>query len=269
MKLCHAFHTQKLQLYYGELSPDSARRLREHLEACSDCRHEWHLLQQDMKLLNERFRPDPGKAFWAGYWDTLAERMNRESQERLTEKKRFSRSFPAFPAVILRPAAAISLLVIGILIGRHLLPEPVSRNAAPAAAGSLISGNDARRRTVALLNQSKVMLLGFANFDVDDEDISSLDVPLQRQKSAAMLKQASSLRQQLDSSTDGRLERLLDDLEFILLQIANLEEKDGKAAVEVIRSSVDERSILFKITYQEIKETRRQAESGSPMKNTV
>ncbi|MBN2415833.1 hypothetical protein JXO52_08315 [bacterium] len=270
MKQCRTFRKMKLRLYYRELEPDTARTLLRHLETCSGCRDEWRQLSLDMELLTERSRPDPGKAFWAGYWDKLAARMQRESRQAGGRKEsRLNVGSPVVPVRLIQPVAAVCLLVLGIIIGRHFMPADSSPRSVDGSAGFVLSPQDARQQSVALLGQSKAMLLGFANFDAREGDISTLNVPLQREKSATMLKRASALRQQLRSPEDGRLERLLADLEFILLQIANLEDEDGNTAVEIIRSSVDERSILFKITLQEIKEARQPHDSGPPENSTV
>ena len=51
------------------------------------------------------------------------------------------------------------------------------------------------------------------------------------------------------------LRALIDDLEVILLQIANLEAEHDVPAIELVRSGVDRRGILLKIQVEQMRRT--------------
>jgi hypothetical protein len=77
-----------------------------------------------------------------------------------------------------------------------------------------------------------------------------LNLPLQKRKSEELLQEAAVLKKGLGSA-DRRLERLISDLEMVLLQIANLTSESDDAAIEIIRAGVEGRDILFKINLNE------------------
>jgi hypothetical protein len=89
-----------------------------------------------------------------------------------------------------------------------------------------------------------------------------LNLPLQKRTSEELLREAVVLKAGLGSS-DRRLERLVSDLELILLQIANLPADSGVSGIEVIKAGVEDGDIFFKINLSEV---RRPAErsSGGP-----
>ena len=65
--------------------------------------------------------------------------------------------------------------------------------------------------------------------------------------------EADVLKNDLTDSQQHRLQKLVADIEMILLQIANLEETQDLPAVEMIRSSVDRKGIMLKINLEKMK----------------
>jgi hypothetical protein len=73
--------------------------------------------------------------------------------------------------------------------------------------------------------------------------------------------EAAALKKELGGA-DRRLERLLSDLEIILIQIANLEPDAGGSAIEVIRAGVEDGDILFKIRLNEARRPPEKSGAG-------
>ena len=88
-----------------------------------------------------------------------------------------------------------------------------------------------------------------------------MNLPLQKRTSEELLREAVVLKAGLRSS-DRRLERLVSDLELIMLQIANLSTDSDVSDIEVIKAGVEDRDIFFKINLSEVRPPRASRASG-------
>jgi hypothetical protein len=70
----------------------------------------------------------------------------------------------------------------------------------------------------------------------------------------------------LSDTHDRRLEKLVGDLELILMQIANLEEKEDLPEIELVKDGVDRKGLLLKINLEQMRtgrSTQQKAKSAS------
>ncbi|MBN4056134.1 hypothetical protein JYT20_00260 [Rhodothermus sp. AH-315-K08] len=156
----------------------------------------------------------------------------------------------------------MSILIIGVLLGQGMQqPEP-----ADIAAASPVSAEDAEMiaveaRAFSYLDRSKILLLGVVNFDPATEDPASLGSPHRSRLAQNLLQEASFLKTRLSRSDQQRLRALVGELEVILLQLANLEERVDIPDIEIVRDGVDRNAILFKI---DLEEMRRSLDALAP-----
>jgi hypothetical protein len=147
--------------------------------------------------------------------------------------------------------AAAALLILGVFIGREIFPPaagPGTDTGQPAVyAARQGAPEEVIRRTRHFIERSELMLLAIVNFDPDSEDYYTLDLPFQQQVSRELVQQAGSIKTGLKASGQKRLQNLIDDLEVILLQVANLDPGQNRSAVSFIKDGVKNRGILFKI----------------------
>ncbi|MBD3335863.1 MAG: hypothetical protein GF355_10140 [Candidatus Eisenbacteria bacterium] len=61
----------------GELTPEEAVRLREHLSVCSACRDELIQLQELKEVTDSMQPPEPSDRFWDLYWHNVYNRLER------------------------------------------------------------------------------------------------------------------------------------------------------------------------------------------------
>jgi len=157
---------------------------------------------------------------------------------------------------------AVLLVSLGILIGRTVLrprPEigPLARTTTtatgPGERAALETGSvepALAARASRYLRRSRVLLLGVINSAPMEEDPFRLNLPHQKKASEELLLEAVVLKNGFRGS-DRRLERLVSDLEMILLQIANLASDPEASDIEIIRAGVESRDLLFKINLRE------------------
>jgi hypothetical protein len=106
-----------------------------------------------------------------------------------------------------------------------------------------------------------VLILAVVNSGLQTEESLSLNLPLQKKASEELVIEAAALKKEIGSG-DRRLERLISDLEMILLQIANLKPDPDIAEIEIIRAGIESRDILFKIKLNEARTSTARSVAG-------
>lgn len=261
MKRCRKWNRLRAEALYDELDQKQKEWFENHLKECPVCAKEWDEIKFSLSLMDQRLRPEPDEVFWNGYWDRLTERINSEEMPSRHLSNRIDRILTFFRPVPVWAAGSIAaacLVILGIFLGRVIQPSGNIQNINKPVSGQNIQMASLRDQTADYLKKSKLILLGFANFDSDTEDIFALNLPLQKEKSDVLVKEAVYLKTALNETAENRLQRLIVDLEVILLQIANLETDQGLEAVEIVKSGVEKKGVLFKINIEEIKKISSQ-----------
>jgi hypothetical protein len=111
-------------------------------------------------------------------------------------------------------------------------------------------------RTWQYLDRSKVLLLGIVNTEPTAPDAAVLNLPRKQALARDLVAEAGRLQTELNTPAQQRMNDLVRDLEVILLQIANLEATHDLPAIEMVRSGVERRGILFKINLEAMQRTR-------------
>jgi len=250
---CRRFFPEAL---YQELAEDELRRFEEHLKDCPSCAAEFEKMKSTLRIMDQRVRREPDRRFWDGYWPKLASRLQEEEQ-----RKRQTSPLALLPKWAYQAAAAVVLIVLGIFLGKAFFTSPCPRI-------QQVAGKEAANilRAQNYFERSKVVLLALVNFNPKTKDPYGLDFPEQKRVSRELVLEAGYLKTQFSDPSQKRLRELVTDLEVILLQIANLEQQQGLAAVELVKQGVDERGVLFKMNLSEIwrdAQKNKEAKGGS------
>jgi len=244
---------------YGELTESQKGEFEAHLGVCPSCAAEYERLEMALKVMDERCRPEPGPEFWEAYWAKLATRIEKE-EHRLTG------NLISLPKWATRMAAAMLLIVLGVFIGRMLFRAPgldtqIAGQALPAPIGKQAADI---LRAQNYFERSKVVLLALVNFDPKTKDSYGLNFPEQKKVSKDLVREAAYLKGQFKSPAQKRLKALVSELEMILIQIANLDEHQEIAGVELVKRGLDESAILFKINLSEMWRDARANKNENP-----
>ena len=251
---------------YRELEPESRRLFDTHLESCSGCAATYVRLQSTLEVMDRRVQPDPGHGYWAGFWNRLSARMEREEEGR--RRGWLGRLFPSMPDATERWAyrgvVAAVLVVFGAVAGRVLIPGmgtgPESgAGGEPRVAVMEIRGGDAVVQTAAeacarqYIEDSQVLLLALVKFDPGTETEYLSDWSAEKKRSRELVSQAASLKENLNDPGQRRLRELVNELELIMIQIANIGSAADVESVELIRSSVNDRDVMLKINLEKLR----------------
>jgi hypothetical protein len=262
------------EAFYEELNAEQKKFLENHISICEGCESEYEEMTSALKVMEKRARPEPEQAYWNGYWNKLARRM--EDEKTLAPKsKSWWPAFTFVPKWAYQTAAALLLVSLGVFFGRMVFSPPVS-DTKQAHRPGLISqqgpGVELASRTQNYIERSKLMLLAIVNFDPETEDSYALNLPYQQQISKELVQEASYLKSKLADSGQRRLENLITDLEVILLQIANLESEYDFEAIDIVKEGVSRRGILMQINLTDIRRSiqkRNKSKSTQQPSNTT
>jgi hypothetical protein len=261
---CRSRKKGLVEALFEKEAPGARKAWEDHMDGCPKCASEFDGLTRILGLMDKHDVPDPGPAYWDGYWDRLEKRLDRESPAATAPSgsplRRGRRPFAPAPRWAWTAASAFALIVVGVLIGRLLpgRPGPAilesvggrSAAASDASYGELLDGAS------RYLDRSKVLLIGLVNADAENAAAAPLELAAQKKASGRLVREAAVLKSGLSRSAgpeDRRLARLIGDLEVVLLQIANLEAESDSAAVDVIRAGVRDRGLIFRINLGRIR----------------
>lgn len=244
--------------FFGELTGEDKSFLDRHLENCPKCRSE---LKENTALLSvitkkKSNEPDPG--FWDNYTANLHQRMQSEwggtptlQKLKLAAEKLTTLSVPTRA---LQGAAAVVLVIVGIVIGRlFFAPGPGDRNNERLTAGMNARQQETLRRTGSFIDRSRVILLAIENFDPETQSARAINLPYQKKISRDLVKQAVSLKQDLSVSRQRRLKELISELEIILLQIANMDPGSEMETLQLVKGGQYIRGMLYKIRINDLR----------------
>jgi hypothetical protein len=93
------------------------------------------------------------------------------------------------------------------------------------------------------LEKSELLLRAFRNLRLDDPNATA-DVTYERKQAQQLILQNMMLRREADSSGDVQVASLLENLEPILLDIANLPKKPDGDDIRVINERVERKNIV-------------------------
>ena len=247
-------HRQAQKLLYeclrGELEASDRSAIDRHLAECPTCSLELQALKSAVDTLDAHYvSPDSERPqeFWNAFAGQVEDRIRQRSAS--PRARRPLSSFIERALVMNRRRVALAgsvfaaalALVAGVVLLRQP-PRPVEQIAEQPAPHTETSIEPASERLHQYFRKSKVLLVGIANMRVDEAE--PIDLSAERRVSRNLIQEARYLQQQ---PLDRRSERLIGDLEKILIELANMKERDEAPNVEIIRGGIHQENLLFKI----------------------
>jgi hypothetical protein len=242
-----------IEALYHEWNEPQQKDFEGHLAGCAECRTAFGNLQSVAATMKQRVRPELTQAEWTIFWNELSAGINRSNdapRNRLFPWREIVEFFRFRPAIGYG-AAAVSILAVGILIGRLVLTGTPDLNTQLLSERlSEAERTILNQRAHNYLQRSKILLLGIVNGN--GVTPSSYDLSKQQEVSRMLVREAGTLQSELTEADQQQMKKLVGDLEVILLQIANLEESKDFPALEIVRDGVERKGLLLKINLEQM-----------------
>lgn len=239
MNACQPIRDTFASALYNELSTEERDQFQAHLATCEACTTEYTKLQATLATMDQRAQPEHDSAYWDNYWAKLTPKI--EASQTVTQEntpKTNNRKW------IYQFTAIAAILLIGVLLGYQLGQKPSTQ--AP------IAQSNAPSEIQRYLSRSEVVLLGLVNLDASHFDPAEMDLQHLQNVSRQLASDSDHIRRQLTDDKHQELQRLISDLEIIMLQISNLETQQNALGIDLVKSSVDHKSILLRINLEEM-----------------
>jgi hypothetical protein len=251
MKRCNRFKELIVDSLYGELAKKNKTFFEEHSRSCLTCAREYKEMSATLELVEQRPHPEMSETFWDNYLPGLQEKIDGEIKP--------GKSWAFNIRWVLYPAAAMLLIVSGIIIGRFLyspagqdfLDNPMASVRRPGAGPDVSVHFDNLRP----------MLIDYSNYSTA-EPASAFEpetVAVDKETLKRLMLENQLLKKAIGRSNDPALKQLMEDLEMILLELSNASSNGaGKQTIEDVQDLLEQNDILFKMkVYQNRKRSRR------------
>lgn len=220
----HISEEQLVLFYYGEAAAPAP--LEAHLAQCERCRAEYRALQTVLNTVDSAPLPERGPEYGAAVWSRIEKRVSGRNKIRW------------FPTWMWAPVAA-ALLLVAFFAGR------ISRR---PEAPTLASGQ-VRERVLLIavgdhLERSQMVLAEISNAP---EGKGTIDISNEQQMAEDLLDSNRLYRQTANSTGETAVANVLEDLERMLLEIANGPSHLDRAQLDELRQEIKDRGLLFKI----------------------
>ncbi len=248
------------QLYdyaMSALNDDARRNVEQHLSSCKQCSEALKELQQAIALLpHPSTQPSDEKdeAFWNRLALNVEKEVRRNNQPKVNNVGKIVESIRSF--FTLRPSYAYmiggslaTVLLAAVLFRWQPTESEQIADIQPVQNDSTIMLTNYQKnqeRVSRYFQKSRTLLVGLANMKTDDA--ANFDLSAEKTKARTLISEARFVKMQ---PINNRTERLVNDLERILIELANLEEANDIPNVEMIRSGIHQENLLFKIRMAE------------------
>ena len=260
MNTCKKYQNLLFELFYDELDADTKRELTAHIEGCGECGRHYAEVRSLLEDLQVRERPEPDSDYWESYWERLYPKLTGGRGKKhgvFARVKDMLASLTAQPLGALRLGLLVTASVfIGVLISKAFFFDGA---AIPPNGGVPVteSGQAAEERAELFMTRAEVILLGFVNADMNGGRNLQPDFSLHKKYSRILLDESEALKEELSDGRRPVMRELVADLEFALMQIANIEDEYNPDEIRLIQAGVERRALLFKLNLEAIKKSGR------------
>jgi hypothetical protein len=234
----HLTEEQLILHYYGE--EGDALSSEKHLEECPGCRDLYSSLQRVLNVVDSLPIPERGPDYGAEVWSRI--------QQQVPARRRW---LPSFEWRWAAAAAALSGLLIAAFVAGSHYPQPVKKRAqTPLTAAATDPQAGERVLLVAVgdyLERSQMVLIELANADPAADPHAKLDISDEQQRAAGLVSESRLYRQTAEHTGDTAVANVLDDLDRVLLNIANGPSEVSGTELDDLRQKLKAEGILFKI----------------------
>ncbi|MFQ5604946.1 MAG: anti-sigma factor family protein [bacterium] len=249
-----------------QLTEDSKLKVAAHLKSCNECSAELRALQAIVaEAATFESVPAPDTL-----WSRIETQLDAQHESNFSKVRNWfseigSRISNSLPAPARQLAGVAAILVIGVMIGRYFLPKNQTEQATKISAEPSRQYTLINQRTNQYLEKSKILFLGVIN--ADPRQVKEMDWSTEKNIAQNLVRDAAFLKDNLSEKNNAQVRLLVQDLELILLELANLEDKFDVENIEMIQSGIERQGVLLKINLYDMSEQKIVPENNLSTEN--
>jgi hypothetical protein len=253
--MTHPTEVELIAYRDGEVSQRT--EIGAHLRECRECREELQRIEAVYATMDAAPVPDPGQDFELRVWQRL--------EPKLSERRAhwWKGLFETRRLVLAGTVAA--LVILSFFLGKH-----TGRN---ATQGELANAGKVRERVLLVavgdhLGRSEMILVELANTE-PPKGQTLINIAGEQKRAEDLVEENRLYRQTALRDGDTAMANTLEELERVLLDIANSPDEVTPAQFESLQKRIESRGILFKVrvVQQDVHE-REKATMPAPAQQT-
>ena len=206
-----------------------------HLKECAECREELARIEAVFGALDAMPIPDPGDDYGTQVWQRIAPKLD-------DRKTRWWESLTV-PQRLAALGGVVALVIFAFVAGRWTKPNiPVAEQTDAAKV---------RERVLVVavgehLGRTEMVLMELENAP-ERKGQKTINISETQRRAEDLVEENRLYRQTALKEGDQAMASTLDELERVLLDIANSPEEVTPAAFETIRKRIEAQGLLFKV----------------------
>ena len=238
-----------------------------HVADCPECRAELERIDAVLGALNAIPVPDPGADYGQRVWQQIAPRLPEKRRVwwrfLLTEPTSVNWFAPGRLAAF----GGIAVLVIAAFVLGRITKKPGVEGPIAVDTGKV------RERVLIVavgdhLGRSEMVLVELANTEPQNAAQKLVNISGEQRRAEDLLEENRLYRQTAMEQGDAALANVLDELERVLLDVANGPKEVTPAQLKGIRQRIEAQGILFKVrVVGNDLQKRKQSTIPSPAQN--
>lgn len=232
----HLSEDELILHYYGETGRADESRVESHLASCAECQFANQQLRRVMTLVDTAAPVQAPLGFertaWARLEPVLDELLVRRSA------KRVGGWFPEWALA----GGVAALVLVAFMAGRFSGGE--SSGVTPGSVMAHIEPERVLHAAVGdHLDRTQMMLVELANADTDHADVFAAE----QDRAADLVAVNRLIRQSVEQSGDAAIADVLEDLERLLLEVANAPADATSNELADLQSRITTEDLLFRV----------------------
>ena len=230
----HLSEDELILQYYGEIERADRARVDAHLASCGECQFAQGQLARVMTLVDSAAPVEAPLGFERTAWARL--------EPALDANRSGWKTFFWFPQWALAGGVA-ALVVAAFVAGRFSGGDPVVTTAPSTAVAEVESARVLQTAVGEHLDRTQMMLVELANAETDGADVLALE----HQRAEDLVAANRVIRHSALQSGDGQVVDILEDLERVLLEIANAPANATSNDLTDLQSRITREDLLFRL----------------------
>jgi predicted anti-sigma-YlaC factor YlaD len=239
----HLSHDDLVLHYYGDAGTD-ARRFDAHLADCAACRDALARLGRALALVDRSASGEPDAGFEARVWARLEPSLELPQP---WWRRVFTMPATGWAAAGLAAAAIVAAFAGGWLVRdvADTQPAPTAVATTPTPAPGPVPTDGAVQTRVLVvavgdhLERAEMALAELVN--------ASGPLDMERDRAADLVATNRLFRQTAEQAGDETLDEVLEEIERVLVEVANAPPDVSASELEALRARVETRGILFRV----------------------
>lgn len=231
---CKDFEKMVILDMIEPLDDSKKKVLEKHIQVCQVCAHDRHRLEKFQDLYQDSLGEIPVPD-WDRAWLRIRENVSPSPQKRNSFVGRYRWAMASGFAVV--------IFVFGIAVGKWFIQSPAVQM--KISNQHMVSFNLREH-----FEEIKPILMDYKNAKVSNQNQLNLSSSLVMEKDfvSQLLVKNRMLRRKVSEKDNVYLSRLLEELEIILTEIANITQDDPEY-VMFVKDLIEQKGILFKMKF--------------------